>query len=1068
MSHDIERLYRHLRNFDFAALLMRESGWSPPVSRRSVPIDSEHRRVEIARVASVPVFEVHAADGKIPDIQKRDFLYRELASLFYKNLLIFLDKERTQSIWYWVTHENGRTYKHEYAYIKGQPEDLFFSKLAAIIADLTISEENGDNKNKTEKMKLSNFFLQAFEDQERQFAEQISGIEDEEERRLYAVILLNRLMFLYFLQERSFLNDGDTTYLEGKLRESKSNDYYRQFLCPLFFEGLSKPLSARSKDIQEQLGNIPYLEGTTFLPHAIERRYPDIQIADSAFEKLFSFFSQYDWQVIDTPGGKENEITPEVFGNIFEMNFNERSRNGNYSTPPGITEYLCRQTIHRLLLDRVNRERIASGRKRFTSMNEMFDELDLTLCGLLLKEILPNLSILDPACGSGAFLVAALNTLTLVYSELIDRVSTFEDDELTQWLQGIYRLHPNRTYALKKMIVTNNLFGVDIEKEAVEIARLSLYLALISPIEHIDELEPLPILDANLRVGNSLIGLLRLSDVEAIQTNLFVASELQTVRMHDGLVAKNVQLRTEVMDSLDKILLAQFDELQRKYGRRVLRGSQQAVPTPSIEDVKHLAPFHWCYNFDQIMNERGGFDIILTNPPWGVFKPDTSFMAYYQGLFYQYAPQYIYQNFNLKTRTQRTPVNLYKLFVEQSYNLLREGGYCGVVVPNGICTDQNTTGLRTLLFTRTEVTGLISFENRRRIFEELHPGFQFTLLTFTKGKSTTTFPAAFSRQAIEELDHFPDPECGVLYLSADFLRRFSPETLSLGNFRSQDDVSISEKMLHFPQLGGNFDDTWNLRAAPGIPLLSISRLELAESGNDGLPLYEGKMIHQFTHVSASPHYWAATERLAQQGQVTFSRVGGVQKLWQASGYHGYHLCFRSIASSTDERTLIATILPPDVLVSDAINFIASPTDADVLLLLAAIFNSFIADFFVRLRVSHRVTAFVISRLPIPHPTRQDKLFFPIVTRAARLTCTSREFRDLWEAVMKNSWSPDASARSFAEREQARAELDGLIAHLYHITEEEFAAVLNTFPLVPEPVKMAARNAYRDVERGLIV
>jgi hypothetical protein len=1071
LSLDIERMYQCLHDFDFATLFVNELNWSLPVNQKSMTIDSEHSRIEIARVNGVPIFEVQATNGKVPDSQKRDSLYQELSSLFPKCLLIFLDKERIQSIWYWMALENGMTYKHEYVYSKGQPEDVFFHMLNTIISDLTVSEEKGSNRDKVEKMRLSGSFLKAFEAQKQQFAKQICGIEDNEEHELYATILLNRLILLYFLQWRGFLDNGDTAYLEGKLRSSTSNAYYREFLCLLFFEGVAKPRPKRSKEILELLGNVPYLDGDLFLPHIIERKNSQIEISNSAFEQLFSFFSQYDWRVIDIPGTKDNEISPYVFGAIFEMYFNQmsissaqQSHNNTYSTPYEITEYLCRQTIHSLILDSVNQERMVRGRKCFTSMNEMFDRLDPALCSHLLKEILPNLSVLDPACGSGAFLVAALNTLALIYIELINKIRTFEDGELTKWLQDVSLLHPNHTYTLKKMIIKNNLFGVDIVKEAVEITRLRLYLASISTIESADALEPLPSLNVNLHVGNSLIGLLHLQDFKSLPTNLFVSSDQQATS--DANVA---HLHSEDFNSLDKSLLAQFDELYQKYGRRVLKSSQQGVQTvsvPSIEAIEHLAPFHWCKTFDHTMNDRGGFDIILTSPPWEVLKPDSSNTSYYESLFFQYAPQYTYQNFRIRNRRQRTSINLYKLFVEQSYNLLRKGGYCGIVVPSSICNDEDAVGLRELIFTKTQITGLISFENRRYILENIHPGFQFALLTYIKDKFTTRFPSAFSRQVIEELDHFPAQD--ALYLSIDFIRRFSPETLSISNFRNQDDVSICEKMLHFPRLGGDFSESWNLKVTAGVSLAPISRLNLIAPEQEGWPLYEGKMIHQYTSTLAAPRYRLAKKQPSRQEQRTVSHIEGVQKQWQTTGYHGYHLCFRSIASSLNERTLIATILPSNTWVNETINFIASSTDADTLLFLTAIFNSFMADFFVKLLASYRLSASIISQLAVPHPTKKDSAFFSIVKRAARLICISEDFKHLWEGAIESPWLLEAAAKSFAEREQLRAELDGLIAHLYHVTEDEFIAVLNTFPLVPEPVKVAAQNAYRDVERGLIV
>ncbi len=402
------------------------------------------------------------------------------------------------------------------------------------------------------------------------------------------------------------------------------------------------------------------------------------------------------------------------------------------------------------------------------------------------------------------------------------------------------------------------------------------------------------------------------------------------------LLRENIaQKRAETATYLNELLLDQFRQLQKKYGRRIspvirIRSGEPINSTPTIADIERLRPFHWCYDFDQVMNQLGGFDVIMTNPPWEVLRSETSSSNFYRSLFCQFAPQYAHQNPMEQNRIQRQSLNLYKPFVEQCYNLLCDGGYCGMVIPTGICTDQNAAGLRQLLFTQMRVMGVFCFENRWEILRGLDPRFEFTLLSFKKGQRTTTFPAAFSRQAVEDVEHFP--EQNAVHISMNFLRRFSPGTLSLGKFRNQEDVSISEKMLRLPLLGEARHDAWNLKLGSGISSSPISRIELTEPGPDVLPLYEGKTIHQFTHMFAPLRHWVHRESLAQEEQRTFSNIARIVKQWQTSGDHGYHLVFRSVASSTNNRTMIATILPPEALANNTLNFVASRLDEDALLL----------------------------------------------------------------------------------------------------------------------------------------
>ena len=163
--------------------------------------------------------------------------------------------------------------------------------------------------------------------------------------------------------------------------------------------------------------------------------------------------------------------------------------------------------------------------------------------------------------------------------------------------------------------------------------------------------------------------------------------------------------------------------------------------------------------------------------------------------------------------------------------------------------------------------------------------------------------------------------------------------------------------------------------------------------------------------------------------------------------------------------MIATVLPKNVFFGHSINAMKACADDGCKLFLTAIFNSFTLDFALRSSVSANLTMFFIYQLPVPRLTEKDAGFGPVVRRAARLICTTAEFDDLAKSVGLKSHRDGATEPT--ERAKLRAELDGLIAHLYGLTEEEFAYILTTFPLVPDPVKTAAHNAYRNVAKGLI-
>jgi len=240
-----------------------------------------------------------------------------------------------------------------------------------------------------------------------------------------------------------------------------------------------------------------------------------------------------------------------------------------------------------------------------------------------------------------------------------------------------------------------------------------------------------------------------------------------------------------------------------------------------------------------------------------------------------------------------------------------------------------------------------------------------------------------------------------------------------------------------------------------------SHLFYPEYKNEMMQLYEGKMIHQFNHYFGKARYWVI-EKDARKAV-----LGRREDKGERLDYQDYRLGFRKIARNTDERTMISTIISSNFhaenfqsvkMYNESGNRILS---YHILCYLCALWNSFVVDYLLRMRVSANINFFYVYQLPIPCLTEADDVFFPIVERAAKLICTSPEFDDLAREI----FGPEATAASIGatdplERAQYRAQLDGIIAHLYGLTEEEFAYILTTFPIVKQDVKDAALAEYR--------
>ncbi|WP_242026155.1 DUF559 domain-containing protein [Limnothrix sp. FACHB-881] len=1400
-----QRAQKYLQTFDFESLFIEELGWDT-VDRVMLPFEVDGEYFEVVSLAQKRGFTVFKCiTPEIPARPIRVKLDRQLTDYSKSHLLVFGDESKTQQEWLWLKPEikQGKSKKgkgksaetvtstravRSHSYKVSQNPETLLQKLEALIVDFK-EEGNLTHVDVAQKVKqgfdverVTKQFFQDFEGLHQTFCLAIEGIDSEGDRRWYASVLLNRLMFIYFLQRRYFLDNQDALYLQHKLQlcQREGRNFY-EFLKELFFVGFAEPEYLRDPEIQKRLGKICYLNGGLFLRHTIEQKYAQIQIDDRAFSQVFDLFSRYSWHLDDRPEKDPLEINPDVLGYIFEKYINQKEF-GAYYTRPEITEYLCDRTINKLVLDRLapsesphplapspktgegGQESIAVGAPAPLShpgrgvggegLSSLLETLDATQCDRLLNEILPTLTLLDPACGSGAFLVAAMKTLIGIYQRVVTRAKLLLEDphplapspkggeggqevrakgapaplsrpgrgaggeglmaetnphplapspkegeggqeaemyweissvlrqrmrevarqfrkeptaseailwqalrgrkldgrkfkrqqpigafivdffcaqerlvvevdggvhqnqqeadqqrqqlleslglrfvrvssnsveqdlstvlsqiraeflppspslgeglgvraSITQWLQEAAK-HPSLDYYIKKRIITDNLYGVDIMEEATEIAKLRLFLALVSSAKTVNDLEPLPNIDFNIMAGNSLIGLIRVDGegfdrlsqkekgkgqrgggVDPTQINLLGPTAVQG-NLLQGLAASEYQriledknrsialykkhafqqadselpqetrllqlrdhidkLNRESQAKLNQLLLDEFSQrLGIKYEQAQLVGKPQKRLL-TIADIDALEPFHWGYHFDRVF-ARGGFDAIIANPPWEIFKPNAKeFFANHSDLvtkkkmdikafekeqkrllqdpevaqaWNEYQSQFPHVNLYFRNsdeyrnqtsyidgkKSKTTDINLYKLFVERCYNLLRNGGECGIVIPSGIYTDLGTKQLREMLFSQTEVTSLFCFENRKAIFEGVDSRFKFVILSFGKGGVTQAFPVRFMRHDVAELAEFPTPN--DIILDVDLIRKLSPDSLSVMEFKQAIDIDIAKKMLRFPLLGEKIENKWNLTLKREFHMTDDSYLFKPEPGLGRLPLYEGKMIHQFTHQFAEPRYWV-DEREGRKALVGKNGVDNGQNL----DYQGYRLGLRAIARNTDIRTLIVGLMPRNIFCGNSVlSLYQSNLSKSDMLSVLSIANSFVLDAYLRSMVSANINMFYIYQLPVPRLQEGDRWFTEIVERAAKLICTTPEFDDLLEEVKrqkaKGKSEEIVGVTDEVERAKLRAELDGIIAHLYDLTEAEFTHILSTFPIVPEPVKEAALNAYRELSK----
>ena len=383
-------------------------------------------------------------------------------------------------------------------------------------------------------------FYQEFEDLRTDLVQKVSGIPDNrgDKKQRYVQVILDRMIFLYFIQEKRLLN-GESNYLHEKPGEivADGEDKYEGFYAPLFFEYLAEDKK------NPNFGKLPYLNGGLFAKSPVEEEFEDAKLGstpketNSLFDKILDFLSGWNWNVderLDIVDPKN--LSPAILGHIFEQTVNQKEM-GAYYTPEEITGFMARRTIHPYLLDQLNDVTNAE----YETIDDIFGFSELSDEGVaeavadggtvtqqvpaektqtshvetLYHDILKETHILDPAVGSGAFLLATQEVLLDIYIQCIEYFQQLEQEN-RRWelesrtqdeLDEIADSKGTASLYAKRTIILNNLYGVDIDEGAVEICKLRMWLSMVADIEdEPTEVDPLPNIDFNIRQGNSLIG----------------------------------------------------------------------------------------------------------------------------------------------------------------------------------------------------------------------------------------------------------------------------------------------------------------------------------------------------------------------------------------------------------------------------------------------------------------------------------------------------------------------------------------------------------------------------------
>jgi len=359
MTPDAARFQKLLGEFKLEQLF-NELGWERPTLKpQSVMVGGESFSLtNIAHKRGVAVFRCSPdSTGKVPARPMLLKIEREAAELAHEHLLVFADAKESMLTWLWVSRAPGQpTTTRTHTWHMGQSGESLRQKLSQIVWSLekeeaiTLTDVITGLRNAFDRDRISKSFYDKFKAQHEAFAEFIEGLSAASDKAWYASLMLNRLMFVYFIQKKGFL-DGDENYLANRMAQvqaavgkGKFHSFYRQFLRRLFHEGLGQAKAERHAELTRLIGDVPYLNGGLFSLHELEEANPGIDIPDEGFERLFAFFDGWDWHLDDRPLSSGREINPDVLGYIFEKYINQKQM-GAYYTKEDITEYIGKNTV---------------------------------------------------------------------------------------------------------------------------------------------------------------------------------------------------------------------------------------------------------------------------------------------------------------------------------------------------------------------------------------------------------------------------------------------------------------------------------------------------------------------------------------------------------------------------------------------------------------------------------------------------------------------------------------------------------------------------------------------------
>ena len=806
--------------------------------------------------------------------------------------------------------------------------------------------------------------------------------------RDYIKKMMGRIVFLYFLQSKGWLA-GNLHYMHDLFYDASDEvkgDFLDKVLEPMFFGLLNtKPEDRSSAPLVNGVGvkyipnadEIPYLNGGLFQQEKIDE--VESVFPAGMFQSLFDFFDSYNFTIDENdPNDAEVGVDPEMLGKIFENLLEDNKDKGAFYTPKEIVRYMCQESLTAYLQTGIDEAEVKEHIANFVKTNDV-EELGGASSELAMSidRKLIDVKICDPAIGSGAFPMGLLRELYACRKS----IEIFEEDNAAD---------------IKRHIIQNNIYGVDIEKGAVDIARLRFWLALI-----IDENEPMPLpnLDFKIMQGNSLLESYKGVDLDVTSKKLKTGKDTKKTRGVLSLGFEETDVQKIIQDLVksyfsitDHILRAQrrqqIDKYVKDYIKVCAEGNHEVQDAVDELEIPNDQFFLWHTYFADVF-EQGGFDIVIGNPPYNEVRDlDKELQeSYKKSLFYAQA--------------KGGRLNLFQFFYPLALYILKSYGICSFITQNSILAEESAIGNRKMIFSDSLVLKVDSFPERDNVRLRVFESVKMSVAILLIRKQTNIVDQTFHVNVWK--DKFMSSK-SILKISKQEIMQVYPNDLVipicdnirwniLSKMRSVGIFSINAQAgeIDMTKYKSNFSqDKIAYRVVTGAQVL---RYRLTDTPSQGSVLYLKK-------ADLSESRYAAFE----QERIVMQRITGVDS----------------------KIRIIATMLPKCTYCANSTNYISGCSNQiDLLYLLGVLNSKSINFFFKQTSTNTNVTSKEIAKFPI----------LVNVNSISVITKLVKEILDLKQRMF------DTSA--------LENQIDFLVYHLYGLTYDEVLIVDPETPISRE-------------------